>query len=69
MKSSMDQSMQALMQAIVTSNQQTAEAMQAMAETNQKILQAMMAPRKKVKDKTGRTVGVEVEGFGTVAVQ
>lgn len=31
--------------------------------------QAITAPRKRIKDKSGKTVGVEIEGFGKVPVQ
>jgi hypothetical protein len=69
MKSTVNQSMQSVMQAMVSGNQQIAEALQAVAQTNEKILQAMTAPRKRVKDKSGKTIGVEIQGFGNVPVQ
>src|SRR5690606_1881984 len=64
-----DQVFQQLMQTIVESNQQTAEALQAIAQSQERIVQAITAPRKRIKDRSGKTVGVEVEGFGTVPVQ
>lgn len=67
-KSVTDQS-QMLVQAIQQANQQTAEALQALAQATERLSQIMLAPRKRIKDKAGKTVGMEVQGFGKVPVQ
>lgn len=69
MSSTMDQYMQQLIQAVVQGNEQNAQGFQVLSEKLDTLAKQAMAPRKKVKDKDGRTVGVEVEGFGTVPVQ
>lgn len=69
MTKAMSESMQTIMQALAQSNQQTAEALQALAQATDRIGQIMMAPRKRIKDKSGKTVGMEVQGFGNVTVQ
>ena len=65
MKATLEEAMRALAQALAQTNEQVAQ----LARTTDEVLRYQRAPRKKVKDKNGRLVGVEVEGFGTVQVQ
>jgi hypothetical protein len=69
MTKSMDQYMQQLIQAVVQGNEQTSQGLQVVAQEIQGLKQMMLAPRKKVKDRAGKTVGMEIEGYGTVQVQ
>ena len=76
MNFTMDQYMQQLIQAVVKvgegvaqGNQQNAQGFQAMTQELQRLQQMMTAPRKRVKDAAGRTVGIEIEGAGVVPVQ
>ncbi|HSQ91906.1 MAG TPA: hypothetical protein VLM19_07010, partial [Nitrospiraceae bacterium] len=69
MREMMGEQMQQLMQMIVQSNQQIAQALAAQAQATEQIGKIMLAPRKRIKDKAGKTVGMEVEGFGKVSVQ
>lgn len=64
-----DGGMQQLVQMLVQQNQQVSEALSSLAQSNQQIVRIMKAPRKRIKDKSGKTVGVEIEGFGPVTVQ
>jgi hypothetical protein len=65
----MDEYMPQLIQVIQQGNQQNAQGFQLMAQELQKLQQLMTAPRKKVKDKAGKTIGIEIEGAGVVPVQ
>lgn len=69
MSGALDQSMQGLMQLLIQQNQQVSEALASLAQSNEQIAKIMLAPRKRIKDKTGRTIGMEVQGFGNVSVQ
>lgn len=69
MAGAVDQSMAKIVQALVDSQKQTAEALQAVGAAVQQFSTFAKAPRKRIKDKDGRMVGVEIEGFGQVPVQ
>jgi ribosomal protein L13E len=59
-----------LIQAIQQGTEQNVQGFQMMAQELQKLQQMMLAPRKAIKDKkTGKTIGVEIAGAGTVQVQ
>jgi hypothetical protein len=66
----MDEYMPQLIQAIQQGTEQNVQGFQMMAQELQKLQQMMLAPRKAIKDKkTGKTIGVEIAGAGTVQVQ
>jgi hypothetical protein len=65
----MDEYMPQLIQAIQQGTEQNVQGFQMMAQELQKLQQMMLARRKAVKDGKGKTVAVEIEGFGTTQVQ
>jgi hypothetical protein len=64
-----DQMFRQLMEMMVEQNKQVSEALQSLTESNQQIAKIIMAPVKRIKDKSGKTVGIERVGVGSQQVQ
>lgn len=61
--------MEQLIQAVIQGNEQNRAGFEAMAAGLQELKQIALAPRTRIKDKTGKMTGVEIQGYGKVPVQ
>lgn len=68
MKGSMNEGMQKLIDAITSGNDRIVSAIEQQSEKIEGLKQTMLAPRKRIKDKSGKTIGIEIDGQ-TVSVQ